>query len=46
MIITYAVGKAYDRGYRHGMTTGLWLGFLGGILFSILAVAIYHMAGG
>jgi hypothetical protein len=45
MITTYAVGKAYNRGYRQGLTAGLWPGFLGGIFFSILCAAIYHMAG-
>jgi hypothetical protein len=35
----------YYRGYMDGLSAGLWIGMVGGIFFSILAVAIYHMAG-
>jgi hypothetical protein len=35
----------YYRGYMDGLSAGLWIGTVGGILFSILAVAIYHMVG-
>jgi hypothetical protein len=45
VITTYTVGKAYNRGYRQGLTAGLWPGFIGGIFFSILVAAIYHMVG-
>jgi hypothetical protein len=45
MITAYAVGKAYDRGYRQGLTAGLWIGTAGGVLFSILCAAVYHMTG-
>lgn len=34
----------YYRGYLDGLSAGLWIGTVAGILFSILAVAIYHMA--
>jgi hypothetical protein len=45
MSVLREVGKSYYRGYMDGLTAGLWIGTVGGILFSILAVAIYHLAG-
>jgi tetrahydromethanopterin S-methyltransferase subunit F len=37
--------KSYNRGYIDGLVAAMWAGIVAGVLFPILAVAIYYMAG-
>jgi hypothetical protein len=44
MKIMSQVDRAYNVGYYNGLSAGMWAGWLGGILLSILCAAIYYMA--